>query len=99
MECIYAPSGSIAFENIQKAPPAVILLDMVLPDTDGITFLQTLKQNKETSSIPVIIFSNESDEEKKRRCMELGAVDFLIKVDVSPGEVATAIRACLPAAK
>ncbi|MEO6888467.1 MAG: PAS domain S-box protein [Ktedonobacteraceae bacterium] len=71
-----ATTGIKAFELATTIRPDVIILDLLLPDMEGLTVLAWLKNNLLTANIPVIILST-SDEGGQER--ELGAVDYLSK--------------------
>ncbi|MEO6891548.1 MAG: response regulator, partial [Ktedonobacteraceae bacterium] len=71
-----AATGMKAFELATTTQPDVIILDLLLPDMEGLTVLEWLKNNTLTANIPVIILST-SDEDGQER--ELGAVDYLSK--------------------
>lgn len=71
-----ARSGEDAVAIARRERPAVVLLDLVLPDIDGFEVLSRLKQHSTTRAIPVIILSIIEDEE---RCFRLGASDYLPK--------------------
>lgn len=59
--------------------PAIVLLDLNLPGTDGRTVLSTLKQDTRLHSIPVIMFSTSSSERDVAECYQLGANSYLTK--------------------
>ena len=63
--------------------PALVLLDLLLPKMPGITVLEALKADVATSSIPVVILSNSSRDEDRRRAMELGAAGYYVKANLS----------------
>lgn len=65
----------------------IILLDVVLPGTDGFTFLAEIKSNAKLKNIPVIIISNLGQREERERGLRAGAVDYIIKAHVSPGDI------------
>ncbi len=70
----------------------IILLDIVLPGMDGLTFLAELKADERRKSIPVVILSNLGQEEEKEKGIRAGAVDYIVKAHVTPGEIITKIR-------
>ena len=73
-------------EGLRKAAlehPDLILLDLILPGKDGFKVLGELKSVDGTKDMPVIILSNLGQEEDVKRGKELGAVDYLVKSDVS----------------
>ena len=71
-----ARTGEDAVSIARREKPAIVLLDLVLPDIDGFEVLSRLKQHSTTRTIPVIILSIIEDEE---RCFRLGASDYLPK--------------------
>lgn len=73
---IESRSGEDAVSIARRENPALVLLDLVLPDIDGFEVLSRLKEQESTSNIPVIILSIIEDEE---RCFRLGASDYLPK--------------------
>lgn len=56
-----------------------IVLDFFLPGTDGFEFLRCLEESERTQEIPVVILTGCSEEGLKRRALELGAADLLVK--------------------
>jgi DNA-binding response OmpR family regulator len=71
-----ANSGKQLMDVLQDNTPNIILLDLVLPDTDGISILAQLRSMKK---IPVIVVSGKSDTTEKIVCLEMGADDYLTK--------------------
>ena len=77
-------------EGIQKAidlKPSLILLDIILPgEDDGFNVLTKLKKDPKTSSIPIFVATNLS-QEWKDQAMELGADEYLTKTDISLSKI------------
>lgn len=87
-----AVNGSEALEKIKAKIPAVIILDLVLPDTDGFEVLEKIKKQPDTKDIPVIVVSNLGQKDEIERCLKLGANDYLIKANFTPKEIVDKIR-------
>ena len=87
-----AVNGSEALEKIKAKIPAVIILDLVLPDTDGFEVLEKIKKQPATKDIPVIVVSNLGQKDEIERCLKLGANDYLIKANFTPKEIVDKIR-------
>ena len=87
-----AVNGSEALEKIKAKIPAVIILDLVLPDTDGFEVLEKIKKQPYTKDIPVIVVSNLGQKDEIERCLKLGANDYLIKANFTPKEIVEKIR-------
>lgn len=64
-----------------------ILLDVLLPGTDGITFLKELKSNEQWKNTPVIVISNLGQTEEIKRGLAAGAAAYIIKANATPGEI------------
>ena len=86
----HATDGEAARGNVgQKFD--LILLDIMMPKVDGITLLSEFKKgvNKES---PIVIFTNLFVEETKKKCMELGASEVLLKADFTPQTIVERIE-------
>jgi two-component system, OmpR family, response regulator len=75
IDCIYAETGAAMWRQLDGKPD-VIILDLSLPDVDG---LELLRQLRQSSDIPVLIHSTRSDEIERIIGIEIGADDFLPK--------------------
>ena len=75
-----ANSGMRALAAVQSAPrPALILLDIMMPEMDGYEVLRRLRQDPQTRDIPVIFVTAMTAEEDEEKGLELGAVDYVTK--------------------
>lgn len=74
-----AINGQIALKVAQNAPPALILLDILMPEMDGYEVCSLLKANPQTSDIPVIFISALDDVFDKVKAFDLGGVDYITK--------------------
>ena len=74
-----APSGEKMFLLLEKVRPALILLDIEMPDTDGYKVMEKLKANEKTSDIPVIFMTAKTDPRSEMEGRNIGTVDFITK--------------------
>lgn len=75
-----ATSGEKALKLVKKDPqPNIILLDMMMPEMDGLEVCTRLKQDADTADIPVIFISAKDDAENQGKGFDAGAVDFITK--------------------
>ncbi|MDO8552835.1 MAG: response regulator [bacterium] len=96
MTYVYAPNAEMALDMLKKEPlPAVILLDLNMPGTDGLKLLEILKQDPKTASVPVIVFSNDETPKSHERAKSLGAAEYLEKIRVTPHEITEHIQKVL----
>lgn len=87
-----AKDGQDALKKVISAQPDIILLDLILPKLNGFEILKELKNEEKTKNIPVIILSNLGQGQDIRECMDLGAVDYMVKANVLIADVITKIK-------
>lgn len=71
--------GDTFWEALQREKPRLVLLDLMLPGTDGITLIQKMKQSPELCDIPIIMATAKGGEYDRIRGLDLGADDYLVK--------------------
>jgi DNA-binding response OmpR family regulator len=91
-EIILAMDGKVGMDKMKKEKPNLVLLDILLPNENGIEFLKKQKEDPEVSSIPVIVFSNFDDQETRKQTLSLGAKEYLIKSNHNPKEIVDQIK-------
>jgi putative two-component system response regulator len=80
-----------AMTMIDSKRPDVLLLDIIMPEVDGLQILQAVRQDPNLRHVPVLILTASSEAEVKLRALELGATDFLAK-PVDPSELILRVR-------
>lgn len=80
-EIMEAGNGAEAWDIIikERKSLSVILLDLIMPDTDGFHIMEKMRQNNLLDIVPVIMTSEERQKENEGKCLELGAADFISK--------------------
>ncbi|OGY44371.1 MAG: hypothetical protein A3B89_02010 [Candidatus Buchananbacteria bacterium RIFCSPHIGHO2_02_FULL_40_13] len=84
--------GSEAVELAKKEKPHIVLLDIILPETDGFSVLQKLRAETATKNIPVLMLTNLGQESDQNRGQELGIEGYFIKSQHTPADVIAKIR-------
>jgi len=74
-----AINGTMALRSAQSEPPALILLDINMPDIDGYEVCRQLKASEETRNIPIIFISALDDSLDKVKAFQVGGVDYITK--------------------
>ncbi len=74
-----ATSGKIALDSIKEHSFDLILLDIMMPDINGLEVCQKLKENPFTANIPIIFLTAKTDVDEITKAFELGAVDYITK--------------------
>ncbi len=78
-EVIHAKDGKTAFNLLAKDVPDLIILDIVLPDTDGFEICKRIRQDERLENLPILFFTQSSKIDDKLLGLQLGASDFLTK--------------------
>lgn len=86
------PRGFLKY--LHKHKPDLVILDLMLPGTDGLEICKFMKSNKEYSSIPIIMLTAKAEEADKIVGLELGADDYVTK-PFSPKELVARVKAVL----
>ena len=74
-----APSATKLFKLLEMNHPALILLDVDMPELNGYKAIEILKAKPETKDIPVIFLTGMTDSQTEEAGRSLGAVDFMTK--------------------
>ncbi|MGA1047097.1 MAG: response regulator transcription factor [Minisyncoccia bacterium] len=85
--------GSMALDLLNKENFDCILLDLILPGTDGFTILENVR--KKSKSIKIIVMTNLGQPEDKARVEKLGITAYYVKSEVSISQLADAIKQVL----
>jgi DNA-binding response OmpR family regulator len=73
------PSAAAAMAYLSKEQPGLLVLDILMPGKDGLTFLQELRDNPLHGDTRVVIISSKDYAQDRRIATELGALDFVTK--------------------
>ena len=92
---ISASEAEDGLEVAKKEKPDLIILDILLPKGDGISFLQRMREEPGLSLTPVVVFSNFDDPTTKKAAFRLGVKDYLIKTNYTPREMIEKIKGIL----
>jgi two-component system sensor histidine kinase/response regulator len=90
-EVMPTTSGAQALERVRVQPPDLILLDLMMPEMDGIEVCQRLKADALTRQIPVIFLTASNEMEHLVKGFEVGAVDYVTK-PFNPPELLARVR-------
>ncbi|KKM82381.1 hypothetical protein LCGC14_1320200 [marine sediment metagenome] len=91
---LLAENGLYALTQMEKQPPDLVLLDILMPEMDGYKVLNHMKNDSFLRNIPVIIISAVNEMESVVQCIEMGADDYMVK-PFDPTLLGARIGACL----
>jgi DNA-binding response OmpR family regulator len=87
-------SGGQVMRHVKTTPPDLVVLDLMLPDLDGLHVCQALRHDASTAAIPIIMLTARADEADRIHGLELGADDYVAK-PFSPKELVARVAALL----
>jgi DNA-binding response OmpR family regulator len=86
--------GKGFLSSLRTEKPDLVVLDVMLPDTDGFAICRAMRAERATSAVPVIILTARAEEADRVLGLELGADDYVVK-PFSPKELAARVKAVL----
>lgn len=93
-----ASTGREGLEKLEKNSPDIILLDILMPDMNGLEMLKEMKKNREYRDIPVILLTNLGESKidmDQELSFALGIKDYLIKTKHTPDDVLKRVKQVL----
>jgi two-component system phosphate regulon response regulator PhoB len=93
-DVVTAADGEEALEKARATPPALIILDVMLPEVDGLEVCKALRRDPTTASIPIVMLTAKAAEIDRVLGLELGADDYVTK-PFSPRELVLRVKSLL----
>lgn len=92
---VVAYNGEEGLEKIVSEKPNIILLDIIMPKKNGFEMLEDMKLKNIGTGIPVFVLSNLGQDDDVKKGKELGAVDYIVKANLSIKNIVEKIKATL----
>ncbi len=77
-ECVAVPNGNEAMESIMARTPDLIVLDLLMPEMDGITLLEILRSYLRLQTLPVVVLTAAPDSPQARRAAKVMGVNAVL---------------------
>ena len=90
-----AADGASGIKMAQAEAPDLILLDIVMPGLDGFDVLRALRADPKTENLKIFVFSNLGQDDEIERGLQEGADKYLIKANLTPGQLLQKIEEAL----
>lgn len=94
-EVLVAEDGKVGLKMALEEDISLVILDLLIPQLQGIELLKKLRESEKGKLLPVVVLTNLTKKEKQQEAMKLGVKDFLIKADLTPGELVVKIKKIL----
>ena len=92
VRCLF--TGAAVMPAVRREAPDLVVLDLMLPEFDGLMICQAMRSDPQTAAIPIIVVTARGDEADRIAGLELGADDYVTK-PFSPKELAARVTALL----
>ena len=87
-----AQNGKDGMDLMLQEIPDLVLTDVIMPQKDGFTVIEEMKQNQALKSVPIIIISNSGQPVEIDRAKELGVSDLIIKTEFNLNEIIAKVK-------
>jgi two-component system response regulator MtrA len=94
-EVATAPDGASGLQLIEEFVPDIILLDLMMPNMNGLDMLGKLRSTADGRNAKVVVLTNMGDTETATKVYKMAADDYIVKAEMTPKEVADRVRALL----
>ncbi len=91
-EVVSAVNGADGMKKIEEPEIGLVLLDLMLPDIDGFEILKKIREGSATKKVPVIVFSNMSEEKDIKKAEDLGVSKFMVKSNFTLDELIDEVK-------
>ena len=90
-----ANNGERGVDMVESFGPDIILMDLQMPQMDGVTALGIIRKKDWGKEIPVIILTNLGEEESPKGLRELGIHSYIVKAELTPRQVVSRVKEAL----
>lgn len=87
-----ATDGQVGLDKLKSFSPDLILLDLLMPNLDGIGFLKKFRQTYPKSEIKIVVLTNLDQDKEIDEALELGAYKYIVKARTSPMQLAVNVN-------
>jgi CheY-like chemotaxis protein len=86
------PNGREALAEVINSPPDAVVLDLMMPDMDGPSFLEVIRSYLRLQSLPVVVLTGLPDGPMAQRARELGVTTILVKTKASFDDIERGVQ-------
>lgn len=90
-----APDGTAGLQLIEQFQPDIVLLDLMMPNMNGLDMLKALRATADGREAKVVVLTNMGDTETATKVYKMAADDYIVKAEMTPKQVAERVKALL----
>lgn len=87
-----ATDGKEALSYLEKDPPDVVMLDVMLPHVSGFEILSAIRQNEKWKKVPVLVLTNLGQPQDAQKCQELGVAEYIVKANTKINDIIEKVK-------
>jgi DNA-binding response OmpR family regulator len=91
-DVITAPDGTTGLSEALRERPDIILLDIMMPNMNGVEVLTRLTQHPELADTKIVVLTNTDSPETGEEVRKLGAIDYILKANMTPEELCERVK-------
>ncbi len=95
VDVIVARTGEEGLSLLKREKPDLVWLDILLPGINGLEVLRIIRENEETKTLPVVVVSVSSGEEKIKQAFSMNIVDYLVKSEYTLDDIVKKVKETL----
>lgn len=84
--------GKEALTFLEKDPPDVVMLDVMLPHVNGFEILEAIRKNEKWKQVPVLILTNLGQPQDAQKCKELGVAEYIVKANTKISDIIEKVK-------
>lgn len=87
-----ATDGQVALTFLEKDPPSVVMLDLMLPNVNGFEILKAIRKDEKWKDVPVIVLTNLGQPQDEQKCNELGVAGYIVKANTKINDIVDKVK-------
>ncbi len=87
-----ATDGKEALTFLEKDPPDVVMLDVMLPHVSGFEILEAIRKNEKWKKVPVLVLTNLGQPRDAQKCQELGVAEYIVKANTKINDIIEKVK-------
>lgn len=94
-ELLIAEDGESGLKMATEEDVSLVILDLMIPKISGVDLLEQLRQTPKGINLPVVVLTNLTEQASQQKVKKLGVSEFIIKADLTPGQLVERVKKVL----
>ncbi len=94
-DILIAEDGEVGLKMATEKNVSLVILDLMIPKISGVELLERLRETQKGNKLPVIVLTNLTEKASEQKVKQLGVSEFLIKANLTPGQLVDRVKKTL----